>query len=234
MYKRPCPYASGHGCFLGRSQQDNAMEADKLSWQGKLIAVQPRIRLLRSFDQRSHSYLGYALRVKGSVGGEEGEFLIGIGKGAQAKHGFRAGDMVSGQCLPVQDQRTEAVEYYKVSRLKVVERAEQQQGKAPPWLGVPPELETYRARGHRRLDARTYGSKCTSCMWGCRMAVEMIIDQWRPEQKRYRYETFCYGPKSCRFYRAGPTRKVPGRKGMTWEEEDWVDEEATAHRGMDE
>ena len=35
-------------------------------------------------------------------------------------------------------------------------------------------------------------------------------------------------------YRAGPTRKVPGRKGMTWEEEDRVDEEATAHRGPDE
>jgi hypothetical protein len=27
---------------------------------------------------------------------------------------------------------------------------------------------------------------------------------------------------------------VPGRKGMTWEEADWVDEEATAHRGPDE
>jgi len=35
-------------------------------------------------------------------------------------------------------------------------------------------------------------------------------------------------------YRAGPTRKAPGRKGMQWEEEDWVDEDATAHRGADE
>ena len=43
-----------------------------------------------------------------------------------------------------------------------------------------------------------------------------------------------YGPKSCPIYKAGPTRKVPGRKGMSWEEEDWIDEEATAHRGMDE
>jgi len=66
------------------------------------------------------------------------------------------------------------------------------------------------------------------------MSVEMIIDQWNPQYRRYRIETFCYGPKSCRFYKAGPTRKVPGRKGMTWEEEDWVDEEATAHRGPDE
>ena len=76
--------------------------------------------------------------------------------------------------------------------------------------------------------------ECSSCMWGCRMAVEMIIDQWKPSVKRYRYETFCYGPKSCPLYKAGPTRKVPGRKGMTWEEEDWVDEDAVSHRGMDD
>jgi hypothetical protein len=62
----------------------------------------------------------------------------------------------------------------------------------------------------------------------------MIVDQWQPSQKRYRSETFCYGPKSCRFYRAGPRRTVPGRRGMTWEEPDWVDEEATAHREWDE
>lgn len=68
------------------------------------------------------------------------------------------------------------------------------------------------------------------CIWGCRMPVEIIIDHWNPDRRKYRFETFCYGPKSCRFYRAGPTRKVPGRKGMTWEEEDWVDEEATSHR----
>jgi len=66
------------------------------------------------------------------------------------------------------------------------------------------------------------------------MAVEMIIDQWNPQQRRYRFETFCYGPLSCSVYQAGPTRKVPGRQGMMWEEEDWVDEEATLHRKPDE
>ena len=50
------------------------------------------------------------------------------------------------------------------------------------------------------------------------MPVTMIIDQWDPSKKRYRYETFCYGPKSCSFYKPGPIRKVPGRKGMTWDE----------------
>ena len=65
------------------------------------------------------------------------------------------------------------------------------------------------------------------------MSVEMLIDPWKPGVKRYWTETFCYGPKSCRLYKAGPTRKVPGRRGMVYEEEDGVDEEATSHRGAD-
>ena len=104
----------------------------------------------------------------------------------------------------------------------------------PPYAGVPPALEVYRERGHRRLAARTYATKCATCLWGCEMAVEMIVDQWNPSKKRYRRESFCYGPKSCQLYKSGPTRKVPGRRGMTWEEEDWVDEDATSHRGPDE
>lgn len=63
------------------------------------------------------------------------------------------------------------------------------------------------------------------------MAVAMIIDQWNPSVVRRRFETFCYGPKSCPLYRAGPARKVPGRRGMSYTEEDWVDEEATLGRG---
>ena len=214
------------------SQKDGL--TTKLAWQGEVVAVQARVRLLRSFDQRSHSYLGYALRVAGVIGGEQRELLVGIGKGAQAKHCFRVGDMVSGLAEPVLDGRLEVVEFYKASKLKVEKHVEPEEQKPPPWQGVASTLEEYRERGHRRLDARTYEAKCSSCIWGCRMAVEMIIDQWNPSQKKYRQETFCYGPKSCKFYKAGPTRKVPGRKGMSWEEEDWVDEDATSHRGMDE
>ena len=208
--------------------------SEKFSWQGRLISVQPRIRLTRSFDQRSHTYQGYALGVMGIINSDEEEFFIGIGKAAQAKHNFRIGDIVSGQSHPVQDERLEAIEFYKTSKLRVVERVKEEQYRPPPWFGVPPDLQTYRDRGHRRLDARTYKAKCRSCIWGCRMPVEMVIDQWDPSKKRYRFETFCYGPKSCSFYKAGPTRTVPGRKGMIWEEEDWVDEEDTAHRLMDE
>lgn len=68
-----------------------------------------------------------------------------------------------------------------------------------------------------------------SCMWGCRMPVEMIIDHWNPGKMKYRFETFCYGPKNCRFYHPGKIRTVPGRKGMVWQEEDWIDEDETSH-----
>jgi hypothetical protein len=60
----------------------------------------------------------------------------------------------------------------------VIERGVDATMPSPPWLGVPPALDVYRARGHRRLDARTFADKCTTCIWGCRMPVEMIIDQW--------------------------------------------------------
>jgi len=83
-----------------------------------LTSVQPRIRLGRSFDQRSHTYLGYALRVRGNIGSEVREFLVGVGEGAPAKHQFQVGDTVSGEALPVADPRLETVGFYKVSDLK--------------------------------------------------------------------------------------------------------------------
>ena len=214
--------------FLGNNQ------VEKISWNGVLISVQPRIRLSRSFDQRSHTYLGYALRIRGNIGNEAQEFLIGVGEGAHAKHQFQAGDTISGDAVPVADSRLETVEFYKISNLKITARRVGEETQPPPWRSVPPPLPIYRERGHRRLSALTYQKKCTNCMWGCHMAVEMIIDQWNPTKRRYRTETFCYGPRSCSLYQSGPARKVPGRNGMTYIEEDWVDDEATAHRNLDE
>ena len=208
--------------------------AEKITWAGHLAGVQPRIRLLRSFDERQHSYQGYVLRINGTRGPETGEFLIAVGQGAHEKHKFRAGMELSGQSVRGDDPRLEAAQFYKTSGLKVLKNAEGELPAGPPFLGAPPDLPTYRARGHRRLDARTYEAKCAACIWGCRMPVEMIVDHWNPSQKEYRFETFCYGPKSCVLYRAGPTRKVPGRKGMSYTEEDWVDEDATSHRGPDD
>jgi hypothetical protein len=43
-------------------------DAEKIPWNGVLLSVRPRIRLSRSFDQRSHTYLGYARKVPGRCG----------------------------------------------------------------------------------------------------------------------------------------------------------------------
>ena len=207
---------------------------EKIEWAGRVVAVQPRIRLTRSFDERSHTYQGYVLRVEGTSGQGSGEFLVAVGPAAHARHQFRVGDVVQGIGHPVVDPRMETAEIYKVSGLQVLRRTGGEKQEGPPWSGVPPALQVYRARGHRRLAARTYETKCQGCIWGCHMAVEMIIDQWDPRKKKHRVETFCYGPLSCSLYKAGPTRKVPGRKGMVYEEEDWVDEDATGHRDEDD
>ncbi len=165
-----------------RRQARAPQPVGKISWHGVILAVQPRIRLTRSFDQRSHSYLGYVLHLKGTVAGEAGEageFVVAIGEG-----------------VFVTDPRTETADLYKVSKLQVLKHSQGQAHESPPWHGISPELPVYRERGHRRLAARTYATKCSTCIWGCKMSVAMIIDQWNPSQKRYREETFCYGPLS--------------------------------------
>lgn len=42
---------------------------EKTSFSGRIISIQPRMRLMRWIDQRSHhTYLGYVLLLRGSVG----------------------------------------------------------------------------------------------------------------------------------------------------------------------
>ena len=206
------------------------MQDSKVAWSGIVRAIQPRIRLTRSFDERSHSYLGYLLKIEGLLDGAVAGFRVGVGSGAHAKYQFRIGDSIEGVGFRVTDRQIETADVYKVSKLKIMERGSEPASTAP-WHGVPPPLSIYRNRGDRRLATATYESKCQSCIWGCAMPVEIIVDHWNPERRRYRTETLCYGPLACPIYRSGPTRKVPGRKGMVHEEPDWLDRDLTAHRG---
>ena len=223
---------------------------DKLLFQGAIRSIQPRIRLARSFDESSHSYLGYVIVLAGWFAAEtEGHgssrnslestdsakiFSIAIGPAAQLKHQFKAGDQIGGACVPVLDPQMETAEYHKVSKLTKITAASVSAQPPPPWLTVPPDLAAYRQRGSRRLSSVTYESKCSACIWGCQMPVEIIIDNWNPSIRKHRFETFCYGPLNCPFYKAGPKRKVEGRNGMIYVEEDWVDQDQTAHRAPDE
>jgi hypothetical protein len=44
---------------------------DKLNFKGLIISIQPRIRLTRSFDEASHTYLGYAIKIVGTIDNQE-------------------------------------------------------------------------------------------------------------------------------------------------------------------
>ena len=172
-------------------------------------SIQPQVSMTRSFDQRDQDYIGYTLELEGPRGIQ----TIRIAKATQAQNQFRVGDEVAGEGnLPLLRQRGPDA------------------GKSPPWHGPAPPLSVYQERGCRRLSEKTYSTSCSTCIWAARMEVEMIIDQWKPSHREHRTETFCFGPLSCRLYKSGAKRKVPGRRGMTYTEEDWVDEQEIGHR----
>ena len=79
---------------------------------------------------------------------QSAEFLLnfGIGSGTHAKHQFRMGDRVEGLGHRVADPRLETADIYRVSKLKLIRRGEEQ-ALAAPWHGVPPPLPAYRERG---------------------------------------------------------------------------------------
>jgi hypothetical protein len=206
---------------------------NKFDFTGRIKGVQPRIKLIRSFDEIHHNYLGYNIFLDGSVNDEKKEFIIAIGKAAEYKFELQSGQTIKGACQKVLKPENEISDYYKVIGINILD-SNVDEFSSPPFLGLPVHLEVYRERGHRRLLEKSYNLDCRYCKWACKMPTEIIIDQWNPNKIQNRYETFCYGPKSCANYNPGPNRKVPGRRGMVWIEEDWVDEEATSHRELDE
>jgi hypothetical protein len=48
---------------------------NKLSFKGLIKSIQPRIRLTRSFDEASHTYLGYAIKIAGTIDNKQVTFL---------------------------------------------------------------------------------------------------------------------------------------------------------------
>jgi hypothetical protein len=115
----------------------------KISFRGIIKSIQPRIRLTRSFDEASHTYLGYSIMLDGELGNQQTRFSIGISEAANAKQQLQVNDTISGECLPVLESVKEPVDYYKVSKLKVISRGEKGSASAP-WAMAPPGLEIYK------------------------------------------------------------------------------------------
>jgi hypothetical protein len=107
-----------------------------MMWHGVVVSIQPRIRLTRSFDQRTHSYLGYVVQPDGAVDDESRTFAIAISEAAHAKHRIQSGDALSGAGEPVADPRTETAELYKIRKLKLLKGAKDPIDAPPPWHGA--------------------------------------------------------------------------------------------------
>ncbi len=93
---------------------------DKHNFTGKVISIQPRIRLSRSFDEASYTYLVYAITLGGGINDQNTTFSIGISKAAHAKHQYKMNGVISGACMPVPNPEFEPTQYYKVSKLKLI------------------------------------------------------------------------------------------------------------------
>jgi hypothetical protein len=206
--------------------------SDKLVWSGTITAIQPRIRLTRSFDEQSHAYLGCLLRIEGTLD-KRSKFWVAVGPGAHAKHQFRIGDQVEGLGQRVTDQRLEVTDLYKVSNLRILRRGEAPDAQAP-WNGVPPSLPVYRERSHRRLAGKltNQNAKPVSGDGRCR---------WRSSSITGTLAAFGTGrqPSVMDRYYVPSTSPVPHAKflvanEMRYEEPDWVDANATCHRRPDE
>lgn len=196
---------------------------NKVKFEGAITAVKARIRLIRSFDEVSHAYLGYTLFMDAIVDGKQWDDLrVAVGQKTHEKNRFRIGDCISGEAVPIENPQQECADLYKVSSLKIINRGNPSEDRSADIKGgIAPSLEVYREHGHLRLDPHTYELKCKLCPWGIIMATEIIIDHWNPDKKKWRYETHCYGPRDCSNYRPGKARRVQGRKpGMVWIDDD--------------
>ncbi|MBQ0064252.1 MAG: hypothetical protein KBT48_00675 [Firmicutes bacterium] len=205
----------------------------KISYEGEIIAVQPRSNVWRyRLDNRTHSHIGYNLFLKGNADGEEREFVIAISEKQQEKYKFHIGDVIKGTGWTKLYPQLEYADYYRVGGLKKILSAPNREATSAPWNDEVPALSVYEWRGCRMLDKRVWSSKCKTCKWACMANVAIEYD-WGISQK-FRFESFCYGQKNCKYYKMGKPRAVPYKNCGSSYDEGWLDEICTERRGLDE
>ena len=103
----------------------------------------------------------------------------------------------------------------------------------PAWKMLPPPLEVYTWRGARMLSRACWKGKCFQCVWA-NMANVTIEYNFDTNNVKHRFETFCYGPKDCRFYKMGPARSVPYYRMSGVKDQCWLDEICLENRSRPE
>ena len=181
----------------------------KVDWEGKILSIQPRTRVWRYLiDNRTHYHLGYNFFVEGCSSEDKNEFVVAISEKQLLKGLFRIGDVIKGTAWTKKYEEREFADYYRAGSLKLVDREDDNlEITSPPWVMMPPSMHVYEERGARMLSKSLWKTKCFKCVWANMANVEI---QWDFDKaiKKYRFESFCYGPKSCKFYKMGKGRSV--------------------------
>jgi hypothetical protein len=126
----------------------------------------------------------------------------------------------------------EYADFYRAGNLKKTNAVTAEEESAPPWTGETPAVEKYNWRGCRMLARRNWGKRCFTCKWAAMANVAIEYD-WGRRQK-YRFESFCYGPRSCPFYDMGAPRAVPYKDCGEDYDQGWMDDICTQNRKDDD
>lgn len=214
--------------------REPSQAASQVRWQGQIESVQCRAWVWRyKMDNRTHHHLGFNLFVKGEADGREGRFIVAVSDTQHTTLQFRIGDVFKGTAWPCIKAKHDIADYYRAGGLRALFRAGKQTDSAgPPFTGSLPPIEEFQRRGARMLDAKLWRKQCFACMWANKSAVE--IEYKFGKVKRYRQETFCYGPRSCPLYDRGPPRQVQHSDCQPSIDDGWMDDLCTEQRGDEE
>lgn len=207
---------------------------EKIAFQGTVLSVQPRSNVWRyRLDNRTHSLTGYNIFLKGVAEDEEKKFTVAISEKQQMKLHCHIGDVISGTGWTKKYPDLEYADYYRAGALKKLKEgstADAETGE--PWTDEAPSLSVYDWRGCRMLDKSCWNKKCFTCKWAA-MANVTIEYNWGVSQK-FRFESFCYGPKNCSLYKMGRPRAVPDKQLGSLYDEGWLDDICTENRDDEE
>lgn len=205
----------------------------KIVWKGTIISIQPRTNVWRyRLDNRTHYHRGYNLFLDGEANRVETRFSVAISEKQQQRLVFRVGDEAEGSAWTKMYMVSDYADYYRAGSLKTTRKSKPIETEPPPYLIEPPDMATYEERGARMLSAASYRGKCFQCAWATMSAVEIEYN-WGVS-KKYRFESFCYGPKSCKLYKMGKPRAVPYKDCGSFYDEGWLDDLCTERRDSDD
>lgn len=209
-------------------------ESVKIKWEGKIISIQPRTRVWRYLtSNRTHYHIGYNIFVAGKCDEGLEVFCVAISEKQHLKSDFRIGDVVSGTGWTKKYSNREFADFYRAGSLKIHKKCKPAEDSECPWTGRMPLMDVYEYRGARMLAKSMWNGKCFTCYYAAMANVEIQWDFDR-DVKKYRFESFCYGPKSCKNYKPGRSRAVPDKGGKSALDDGNLDEMLTDHRDFDD